>query len=619
VFAETGKLTTSCAALTKGVKVVVANETATAQPINLVPLEFKNKAGGTVVPKEVCGGLEVSVPKTVAGGRSATATLSAEEGKSELSGSLVLFAAAGAVSRREVSISPKVAAETIEETPLVESQAVRLEGSNTGPIWIPVEASSEATAPAVATGGKPAEEPAKERVGVVSGKNGSAPVVFEGAKKSLGAATEQVKLELDTDGLDPGAYSGSVDLNPGDEEAGKVMLEVKVAAYWWLAALLLIAGIVVSLGLQRLAGRLSPRKRLRSRMGGLSKRSERLETALQTGPGKDKPWAGFTVDRDNLSAVKADLESQLTDASECVVIQIDKKVLESLEAAIVVVEAQVDLLKQIPEHAGDLERELDKLPSREGKPPALDAEARRLLHGGILRADELKARVEEIDTKAKQVRTLLVLLDRLEDLRQARHELNPLGGDKLKALDKAIGTIDRLLWTAETAEDLETAAEEIQDAAKEAAELWQELPEPPAFSIYLLQTAHSRRPMLAQFAFADDTIELLSEEAAAIEALEGTGGPSTPPQLPAEPPAPALNAESIKQETARAIVAQSIAVVIAAFVAVATGLVALYATNETWGSCWDLIAAAIWGLGAQAAVSTLATSLDGLGTLGRGS
>jgi post-segregation antitoxin (ccd killing protein) len=596
-FAETGKLATSCAALAEGVKVSVRNETASEQPISLVP-EFKDEAGAVVPPEKVCGGLSVDVPATVKAGRETTATLSAQKGESELSGSLALFAAAGGVVRREVAVSSEAVAVPIKEAPLVESGTVRLTGSATGPIWIPVEAASEATVAAASAGEEVAKSPSEERVGVVSGKNGSAPVIYAGKRESLGASTEAVGLELDTDGLDPGAYSGSVDLDPGDKEKGKVTLEVKIAAYWWIAALLLLVGIGVSLILQRSSGRLSPRTRLRRRIGGLDKRSEELEGALQS-KGEGKNWATFAIDREDLATqIKSDLESQLNDASKYVVFQIDKKVLESLEAAIVVVEAQIDLLKQIPEHAHDLERELDKLPSRPtGEKPSLDAEARKVLVGAELRADELKSRIEEIDARAKQVRTLLVLLDRLEDLRKARVELDPLGETALKALDKALDTTDRLLWTAETAEDLATAAGGIQETAKMAAGLAHELPEPIALPIYLFQAAYAEEPM--------------------IEVLKGPDGPSAPPELPAQPPAPTLDAGSIQDETTRAIVAQCFAVAIAAAVAMATGLAALYATNETWGSCWDLLAAGIWGLGVQASVSTLATTIDGVGALRR--
>ena len=308
----------------------------------------------------------------------------------EYTGSLSLYAAAGRVARREVSISAKAPAEMLELEPTVESATAELEGSARGPIWVPVK-------------GLGASKPVP--VGVVSGPDGIAAVVSSGKSERLNGSASKVELELESD-LDPGTYSGTVDLDQSDDEKGKVELEIKIAAYWWIAALLLIVGIGVGIPLQRVAGRMIPRARLRGQIQGLSTRHDEAIAEL-TGSAKGKEWGKFKVK--DVDSLKAGLETQLDKASGLVLIKIDTKVLESLETAIAAVEAQIDLLKEIPKHAEDLETEREKLPGELDLPvgggrqdrPSLYAEAGKPLVGEGVRADALKTRLEDIDTRAE--------------------------------------------------------------------------------------------------------------------------------------------------------------------------------------------------------------------------
>jgi hypothetical protein len=234
----------------------------------------------------------------------------------------------------------------------------------------------------------------------------------------------------------------------------------------------------------------------------------------------------------------------------------------------------------------------------------------------------VKPLIEEIDARTKQVLTLQGLQGRLEDLWRARRTLDRLrNGKKLSELDKKLSTIRYLLWTARTAEDLDTAAEEIQGAAKLTAELWDKLPDSPPAPSAVLRHATASGPLLAEFAAVEAPLEALSEETAVIETLEvPSGAPSSSAastsSVPDTPPAPPLDAGSTEREVNRAFWAQWVAIVLAALVAVATGLILLYVPNETWGSHWDYLAALTWGVGAQATVSALATSVDVLGPLG---
>jgi hypothetical protein len=614
-FNETEALQTTCAKLAAGVNVAIRNETAARQRVRLVPVEFKT--GDTAVSKSaVCGGLRIKVPAKLRGGRGATATLWAEKKrKGEFSGSLLLFAAKGRVARREVSVAAKNPSKTLAATPFLESVSAALDDSDRGPIWVPAEGS------ATALPRPPAEA---LTVGAVSGTNGRAAVVY-GGRAQLDGSTAKAKLEL-ADDLEPGAYSGTVDLNPADEEKGKVSLELKISDSWVIAAILLVVGIVLALVVQRWNGRLRPRGRLRGRIKALGKRHDDAVKALITAGGS-RDWTRFRIE--NVESLRKSLDAQLRTATNNAVIEIDKKVLESLESAIAAVEAQIDLLGEIPAHAGDLEEAIQKLEDvHPGAPPlgapsekpALIAAAYEALAGGPVKAARLKSRIEEIDARVKQVRILCELEDRVESLIDARKTLNALNNPELAKLDTKLTAIHYLLWTATSAEDLDTAAKEIQDAAKTIAELWHELHQkrqPPA---KVLSLASASRPLLATHVAVDWQPELLSEETTIVETLEVPPGARSAPRRPARatpeplPEAP-LDSASIDAEVNRARRTQGLAFMLAAVVALATGLIALYAPNETWGSCWDYLAAAIWGLGVQATVSTVATSLDGFAGL----
>ena len=607
-FAETGVLTTSCELLEKGVNVVIRNETATVQRLNLVVDELVDTKKARHAAEEACGGIEAKLPSSVPPGVSVTARLNSGNAEAaELSGQLSLFAGKGMVARREISISPKAPKEELAVTPLVGSKTAKLTAPSDGPIWIPVEKSS----------GKVAEGVERQTVGALVGTNGNVAVLFSGEARSSHGSDEELKLELATDGLPPGAYSGKVDLNPGDPEKGEVTLDLKVSRCAWIAVLFLAIGIGAALLLQRLTGRRLPRIRLRGQIERLTQRHEDLVEGLESAAA-GKSWGGFAVDTSDLERLKGVLDEQVEEASRRVAIQIDKKVLESLEAKIAVAEAELDLLAEIPPHAVDLETELDKLLPDPGDlgMPDLDQAARAALNGHPIRADHIKSAIEEIDARAKQVQSLLILQQRLGELADALAELERKGAADLEELEDELGVARRLLWEAKAAEQLESGGEQLQKAAVAIAEAFEKLPERVPVPGVVLRQTHLSGRVFGRIAFAEENLDMLSESAAAVEVLEGPGTtPAPPPSLPAQPPAPRFDAEGVRRETGRARWAQGVAVGVAAVVAIATGLAALYTTNETWGSCWDYLAAAIWGLGAQATVAGLATAMDGFSSL----
>lgn len=624
VFAETSALQTTCAKLAGGVSVTIRNETAAKRRVHLVPVELRDSAGARAGRGAVCGGLTVKVAHVLAGGRGARATVRAKKKwPGGFSGSLLLFASKGRVARRDLSISKQAPIATLEAKPLVESETVKLGESDRGPIWIPVDGAAS-DLPRAAT-------QSDLTVGAVSGTNGAAAVVY-GGRRALNGSAARVKLELDPDGLDPGAYKGTVDLNQSDDEKGTFELEIKVAACWAIAAALLLFGILLAFPLQRLNGRRLPLVRLRRRIRRLTSQHEKSRGKLRAAAATKK-WGDFAIS--DIARVQERLGERLGNADEHVLIQIDKKVLEGVEAAIGAVESQIDLLGEIPEHAKDLEAALDRLElERPADPgnladvdapqsrPSLDAEARESLRGEPVRIEMLKPLIEEIDARTKQILTLQGLQGRLEDLSRARRSLDRLRDKgKLKELDKKLNTIVYLLWTARMAEDLDTAAKEIQATATLTAELWNTLPDAVAPPSAVLRHATAHGPLLNEFVALESPLETLSDQTAVIETLEvPPGAPSSPapsaPSVPDTPPAPPLDAGSTEREVIRAFWAQCLAIAIAAVVAVATGLILLYVPNETWGSPWDYLAAATWGLGAQATVSALTTSVDLLGPLG---
>jgi hypothetical protein len=623
VFVENEPLRTTCASLHNGIEIRIRNETAATQSLNVVPVEFRDPAGTEVQPEEVCGGLEVEAPPTLPGGRATTAEIKGKDGtgQGDLSGTLLLYPDRGKVSRREIAISLADLQRELAAAPLVTAQTIHLDDSSQGPIPIPVKGSAKDLPPSKTNeDGEPTPT-----VGAVAGSNGEAAIAYGGAER-LNGESAKASLSLEPDGLPPGAYKGTVDLNQGDDEKGTVELEIKVSKSWILAAILLAIGILIALPLQRLFGRWLPRVRLRGRIKELETRHNRArakiaQTAKASG---EAEWGSFSIA--DLKTLEERLEEQLTAGTRLAVIQIDKKVQESLEAAVAVVESQIDLLKEIPRHARYLEktlREVNPGPRPNSSPsakPVLYGESTTALRGREVDAEQLNSLIEEIDARTKQIHTLHGLMGRLDSLTEERGKLDVPRNErtKLKELEKHLAVIRYLLWTSRTAEDLDTAAKAIQGAANEIAELGFMLPgeEPREAMRYAL--VGDRR--LAPFVSSDPEWRPPSDEAAAIEALEVPAGapsaPPPPPSVPEAPPEPKLNAGAAEREAQHALMAQFGAVGIGILIALASGLIALYVPNETWGSTWDLVAAVVWGLGAQASVSSLATAIDGFGAFG---
>jgi hypothetical protein len=610
-FADAEPIATSCAELGGGgVRIPVRNETAVRQRVG-IGVELTRDNGRSVQPRAVCGGLETLPPsRSLRPGQGATLKLLAPNPvrKGSFAGTVAVFARHGRVARKELTITNEPAPpQGLDATPWTPSVSADLHPAETGPVWIPVQGSTADLPPVVAS---EAATPGTV-VGAVSGPGDPVAVVFKGESRPLGTEASQVGVELEGD-LSPGTYSGEVDLAPEDPESGTVSLVVRVSDEWWIAALALLGGILLGIVLLRASGRTLPRARLLGRVAGLDRRHRDARDALDAAAA-GKSWGSAWIS--DLKQLKEKLQAEIEEATGRlrVLVRIEKSAIDNIEAAIAVVEAQVDLLKEIPKHARPLEAVL-QLPR--AKPPAaqdaaagesrLDREAKALLEAGGVRADDLKPKLEEMDRRAKQIAKLRNLEARLEVLRLKTAKLNNRPVGKLVSLTEALDEIGSGLWEAKGDDDLQAIGEMFPEAVEllAAAQAMQKDPQTDAAKATAAQDQAETAIALTQ------TIVGASAGAPAVAAAMQPLVVS----VPQTPPPPQLTDDDSKKAVLRALKIQVFVVFVSAILAIASGLGALY-VGKTWGTYWDVIAAVVWGTAAQTVVTALVTSLDDLGAL----
>jgi hypothetical protein len=596
----------TCAELANGgVAIGVRNQTAINQPLHLTLSKLKG-ASGNVPGSEVCGGLSISRLAKLAPAEEKSVLLSAGKPNSAtFTGSLALFAASGKAERREISIGPPSQPAGLAAAPLLGEISESLKGSATGPISIPVEGPSGDLPP------DRDEDSDPLTLGAVAGPNGAASVVYAGRKR-LDEATALAEVKL-ADGLSPGTYKGSIDLNPVDPEKGSVSLEVKVAERLWVAIALLIAGIVVGLVIQSWAARRLPRARTLKRIAALGPLYDAAIKDLEREAGT-APWARFRIKA--LDAVMIDLGQQLDRATKKVVIQANAAVFEDVETAIGNAELQIGTLKVLGELAGELEATLGALAESRVPPPApgeaererpqLLSEALKAIAGEPLSPVDLEKRADQIRTRITQVEEFRTLGLRLGRLREERGRLGE-DEERFKSIDGKLDGAHHLLQVADGPEGLAAAAKFLGEAEGLIAEQMNE------------QGSSFRRGVrIGGPVYAERAMHMFTAAVGIGEGLEQIPAYLGPRKLakPARTTEPRFDENAAKRELNRAFLGQLCVVALAAIVAVATGLGALYAPNDTWGSCWDLVSIALWGLVAQTVLTTLATSIDGLAALG---
>jgi hypothetical protein len=607
-FVDGGTLSTSCAELAESkVKVPIRNETSQPQEVHY-ELQLDDENGNPLDPSGLCGGIE-GAAGTVTLGPGASGRISLGAGAKTdartISGSLVVYAQAGRVARRAVTIANvQPGKRKVDFTPLVSSLSEDIDISDHGPIWVPVGG----PLPSDDSGGQGTQA---VTVGALTGPGEPIAVTYKGETEALpGDDAAQVGLGLEGD-LAPGTYKGKVDLDPQDPEAGTVDLELKVSRSWILAALTLLAGIVVGAFLPAASGRMVPRARLRGRVAALSKRRNEAAAALSRVDGGGKPWNGFTIG--NLQQLSSDLMKKIEEATGGVLIQIEKPALEGIEAEITAVEKQIDRLAQVPKHARDLEAALElqravHLPKSRGDCPKLELTGTEALAGGPVDADALEPRLVEMEGRANEVKRLRHLERVLEKAWLERQNLMDPQGDQLVGVQRTLEEGQDELWDAEGAEGLDNADERLDKAREELAEAWRkkQTSTPPRISFALRSSGEEFDDTLGEFsaqgvAFQPEGLLPLRSELLS---------PAATPQGPPPPPPDVADATAKARRVQRAIIAFS------ALVAIAAGLGFLY-VGKTWGHTWDFVAAFIWGITGQAIVTSLATSFDGLAALKR--
>ena len=628
-FVDADPVVTSCAELAgAGVRIRIRNETALPQKV-CSEIELVRRNGRTGRPKSICGGLKL-VPgkRTLAPGKGAALTLMGSNAvrKGSFSGSIAIYGGRGRVSRTDLTISSEAASTGAElaAIPLVSSLEFALDSNEKGPFWIPVEGSNEdlPAADKDDAGGLPLT------LGALTGPDGPVAVIYEGKSRQLPPGAAQAGLELE-EYLAPGTYKGNVDLAPDDPDNGDVSLEIKVSSQWWKAFLSLLVGIFLGVLLLRISGRTLPRARLLGRIGGLQRRYEEARMSLTESSGGYGGWRTLKVT--DLPRLMKGLEAKVENATSRlgVLVQIEKTVVESLEAAIAEVEGQIDLLQELPGRAQRLEAALllqqaallppFRDPQKAQGKPRLDVAAETLLGDGEIGLHELKPRLDEIDSRARQICTLRGLELRLEAHWKAVLWLqDPLhqGADpqNLAAVRRQLETCRQDLWGAVDDEALKKEDDHLEEAAKTLVRLESEAESPR-------QGGKLCRTRARRVRHREPSPPLLGPPQAAISGAYGVIAPQPPTApSPAAPAAsstaerPRLTDREASRAVRRALIIQFFVVIGAASLALVSGFEFLY-MDKPWGTWWDVVAAVVWGITAQAAATSLVSSLDSLGSL----
>jgi hypothetical protein len=630
-FVKSEALNLSCSELAgEGIEIAIRNETGKRRLAHLSLGEFTGTNGAALDIGKVCGGLKV-VPSqvTLDGASGATVKLrGATKEKETFSGSLALFAAAGHVARLNLSITPEPM--SVQAAPLVESQSVErdhLSPVSQDPVWVPVSVALSELPPVQ-------DEKKATVLGALAGSNGALAVTYSGERKRLTATTSMIGLNIGDGGA--GSYKGKIDLLPNDEEKGTVEINLTMTTWWLFPAIVLALGIAVGVWVQRQIGLTQPVAQLRKRIGELRPRNVTASHALciaAGGPHDKKPWGDFRIK--DLPALEAELLKRVVSSAKGAVVKLDEEVLKDLKAKIAAVETQIDLLEEIPEHGEALEEALKRLEearpqalppldggSRGQGTPQLVLKAETALLGSLVRADRLKAQIEAIDVRLGQVTILQELEARLGELWAAAESL-PVSADQheLLILRDALRTLRRQLWTAAGPEDLTSAAAEVQKARQQVAALWvavadkESLP-PVVQSVAMQGVVAAAPPAFVNLGEEGETqvVPAAPLAGAVPQTAEASVASLVSPLAPT--PEPMLSVEQADRKLESARIAQAAVVVLVAIVAFSSGMQALY-VGKAWGSTfWEWLAIFVWGVGIQATVTALATSLDGLGALG---
>ena len=623
-FKESGVLTTNCADLTRGVDVPLRNVSASRQTLHLRITPITDAEGHILRATDVCGGLIVkltSPPHSVVLGRptrtivlpgaTAIVTLQGRSAPPQEAGKavpvfsvdLIAFGRSGLASRRSISILETKAVGS-DALPLVTSRSVthhRGDPRDHWIVWVPVKLASSET-PSLT----------ESTVGVLTGEGGTTPVTYDGGSlKKLTDTTSLLPLHVES--IRAGTYTGNVSLTPSGAETGKLSLTLTAKDWWPIAAFFLVLGTGVGLLFQRWNGYWGPRGRLMQRAEDLDDRRmqarRRLLEAASSGGGPPRPWGNYDIS--GLEDVKLALDRTIQNRTSRTLIQIDKKVIDELDAKVAAVETQIDAFDVLAANAAAIDElvalaEPSPLPPLLGpdlltEEPALVTKATQLLEGSSLVAAAL----------AERATALGAIAEALAKLRAEEQELSLywIQARQLGALAEPEGEVEVLrddligirhwLWDGKTVDEIDET-ENLRDARDTIGWLWSSLAAPEEdVGITDFAAREGEGPGLAEPAATPPVVPTLPAVAVAAAA--------TPPAEMS-----AAEADSIIKG---ARLRQLLVFGVSAIVAVISGLTALY-IGKTWGTLWDYIAAVTWGIVTQGVVLTVAGALDGLGPLG---
>ena len=625
-FVNAEPVVTSCSELAgKGLRIRIRNETGAVQRVRST-IELTRKNGRTVRPRSVCGGLKRAPRRRALGpGEGAILTLTGANPvrKGSFSGTLAIFGGRGRVDRLDLTISKKEETPVagLAATPMVSSLSKDTDVNGKGPFWVPVKGSN-ADLPSPPKG-ESGVEPLT--VGALTGPDDPVTVVYRGESESLPPGVAQVGLELEGP-LSPGTYSGKADLAPEDPDKGEVTLSFEVSEPEWLAILVLFGGILLGIVLLRINGRTVPRARLLGRTAALGERYKEARSELLAAESSGT-WNKLEIK--DLHKQKGDLEKEIRKATRSwkVLVKIDKKVVDQIEAEIKSLEDGIDLLRKVPGHAQGLEGEVGRQkatrlpppPDSETIPkePIVERDADKLLAKDQISLAALQSRLDAMDAQAALVRRLRRLEGQLEEKWQRTTQLtkpNRWHPDP-EGVEKVEGRLKRYrkdLWEAADEEALKKVGEKIERVDEELVPLEAKIGKGVPKAQEMVTFVHG-----PQGENVPVTLALTAPQASAAlgdAVFQEPPPPPPPPTSPPAPEAPLLTEGEAKKVVLRAAGLQFVAVLVAAAVALATGLEALYVGNP-WGTTWDIIFAVVWGIVAQATVTTLVTSLDDLGSL----
>jgi hypothetical protein len=206
--------------------------------------------------------------------------------------------------------------------------------------------------------------------------------------------------------------------------------------------------------------------------------------------------------------------------------------------------------------------------------------------------------------------TLRYLERQLEELWLELPEKDMWGPKQRKVGSRLEDCRDKL-WREKDAKVLDEVGEQLKTAAEELVDLETDAAPPPKPGV--LKALGKSEPVQAEAIRRLAELAVAQAQSAAPTAPEAMVQTAPSPVLH-DPPPPRLTEEGANRAVAQARNLQFFVIIISAFLAIASGLGALY-VGKTWGTPWDVVAAIVWGATGQAVVSTFVTSIEDFGVL----